>query len=148
MSYCKRGNRDCQQIGCDCYVGDVPFRTTPTLGELFNRCGLCLHRHYESFVYWPIGDTSDLHWLRWDANDADETHIGVQMLDGFDWVPVEDCAGISKEEVELLHAQIPNAIPLNALLVKGIEYRLPGFVYDILVGRFRDVADAKSEDNP
>jgi len=69
------------------------------------------------------------------------------MLDGFEWVPVEECAGISMDDLEMLHAQIPNAIPLNSLPIKGIEDKLPGFVYDILVGRFRNVADAKSEDN-
>lgn len=117
-----------------------------TVEKLFSQCGLCLHPGYESFVYWPIGDTSELHWLRWDGNDASETRCGIQMLDGFEWVPVEECAGISMDDLEMLHAQIPNAIPLNSLPIKGIEDQLPGFVYDIWGGRFRNVADARAEE--
>lgn len=117
-----------------------------TVEELFNQCGLCLHPNYESFIYWPIGGTSDLYWLRWDANDASESRCGIQMLDGLGWISVEECAGITKDEVELLHAQVPNAIPLNSLPIKGMENKLPGFVHDIWTGRFRNIADARSEE--
>lgn len=123
-------------------------RPTVTVETLFGLCDLCLHPGFESFVYWPIGGTSDLHWLRWDANDASESRCGIQMLDGFEWLPLEECAGVTKGEIELLHGQIPNAIPLNSVpITKANEDNLPGFVYDIYVGRFRSVNDAKSEEN-
>lgn len=117
-----------------------------TIEQAFDLCGLCLHPEYESFFYWPIGDTSDMYWLRWDPNDASEGVTGIQMLDRFEWEPIEKLAGITSDECELLHGQLPNAIPINNLEVDTrVRDKLPGFVQDILSGRFCNVEEANAE---
>lgn len=117
-----------------------------TIEDVFDVCELCLNKGYEGFYYWPIGDTSDMYWLRWDANDAGDGVTGIQMLDGFEWVPIEKCAGVSPEECELLHGQLPNAIPINQLPYRSVLHLLPGFAQDIMSGRYSSMSHARCDD--
>lgn len=121
-----------------------------TIEALFEMCDLAKHPGYEGFYYWPIGDSSNLYWLRFDANDVSDKQCGIQLLDGFEWVPIEHCPGISVDEVSTLDGQLPGAIPINKLHARDpwIMSRLPGFVYDILTGRYTSVSDAKNDVDP
>jgi hypothetical protein len=52
------------------------------------------------------------------------------------------------EDVELLHGQVPNGIPLNDMPLSGFVLdKLPGIVQDIWVGRFASIDHARAEDS-
>lgn len=119
-----------------------------TVQDAFAKAGLANHPGYEGFYYHNDPGLSDYAWLRYDPNDAGRGQTGVFVFDDYRWVPVEACPGYSTEDVELLHGQVPNGIPLNDMPLSGFVLdKLPGIVQDIWVGRFASIDHARAEDS-
>lgn len=146
---CKRGDPYCQKIGCSCFGdsrNDPIYINSSTVESAFAKAGLALHPGYEGFYYHNDPGCSDFSWFRYDGNDAKDGITGIQLFDVYGWKPIEECAGYSPEDVQMLHAQIPNAIPLNNLTLDArMVEMLPGIVQDIWCGRFPSIARAKAE---
>jgi hypothetical protein len=119
----------------------------PTIAGAFAKAGLAPHPGYEGFYYHNDPGCSDFSWFRYDAHDAQEGITGIQLFDMYEWTPIERCPGYSVDDVQLLHGQLPNAIPLNDIpLTEQTIDKLPGIVQDIWSGRFLSIDHARFED--
>lgn len=124
------------------------YRNSATVAAAFAKADLAFHPGFEGFYYHPYPGVSDFDWFRYDGNDATETRCGIQLFDQCDWTPIEECAGFTVEDVDILKAQIPSAIPLNEMTLEwNVRDKLPGIVQDIWSGRFASIAAAKAEDD-
>ena len=122
---------------------------TATVNDAFAKAGLALSPGYEGFFYHNDPGCSDFCWYRFDPNDKrQKEYTGIFLFDQYDWTPIEDCVGFTLDDVDVLNAQIPEAIPMNGMpLYPYVLDKLPGIVQDIWIGRFASIDHAKAEDN-